>query len=91
MFVIHGCFAPILEVSRMLRIHRQRHVEEDPGAEVRAFVGLNIVHDRIHVHDDDILLFPNDGRERDEAAISGFNRGLVKLDVKLFPFSMPSM
>src|SRR4026209_1984980 len=66
-------FAAFFEISRMLLIHRQRHVEEDPCAELRAFIGLDVMHDRIHVYDDDILFFSNDGRKRHKAAIPRFN------------------
>ena len=63
----------VVPVSRMLRIHRERHVEEYTWAKLRGLIGLNVVHDRIHVHDDYVLFLTHHGGEGHELAILGFD------------------
>lgn len=57
----------------MLRIHLQRHIAEWARAKLRGLIGLNVAHDRIHIHDDHVLFLTHHSRKENELAILGFD------------------
>src|SRR5206468_11720460 len=59
----------------MMRVHRQRNIEQHPRSQMRGLVGLNVMHHRVHVEDDHVLLVPNCGDEGQETAVPGLDGG----------------
>ncbi|MCP9468862.1 MAG: hypothetical protein NNA31_02560 [Nitrospira sp.] len=65
--------ATVIQIPRVVRIDRERHIEEHARAKPRGLVSLNIVHDRIHIHDDHVRFLTHHGHEGSELAILRFN------------------
>ena len=60
--------------SFVKEVHWKRRVEEDTRSELgRGFVGLDVVHDRVHVHDLDGVAIAHDRHERQKSAIPSFH------------------
>src|SRR5215510_13372924 len=57
----------------MVRIHRKRSIEQNPWPQMRRLVRLDIVHHRVHVHDDHISLITHDRYKWEEPAVPRFD------------------
>ena len=63
---------------RIALADRQGLVEQDPRPQVRRFIGLDVVHGRIHIHDHDVVKIANEIHKGHEPTINGFDsRGRI--------------
>src|SRR5947209_7213222 len=64
----------------MVGIHRQRHVEKDAWPQLRGFVSLNVMHDRIHVDNLNLANAPQDIDVWKKSAVAGFDASYGKVE-----------
>jgi hypothetical protein len=62
------------DIVLVMRVHGQGRVKQHPGAEMRGFIGLNIMKHGIHVYDIHLRSILDHADKREKPAVPRFNR-----------------